>query len=770
MRYYELIPPHYNLNADKEYNMLNIRHITLLALFSVTTTLALSIAVQSATTKWEPIGLSGGGGMFSPAISPVNPKLMMINCDMGAAYISSDGGRKWQMIHYSQLRTNTSCRPAFHPTDPKTIYAANDWSGLAISKDAGVTWKSIGNLPGNLTGEIAINPSSPQQMLVGAGGGVMRSDDAGVTWTRCDGPSGEVLAFHFDQTTPGACFAGTTDGVWISKDDGKTWEKKTSGLPADGILDFSGGSNAKDGCLLYVTTPGKEEDGKYTGGIYSSTDRGNSWQCINGQGLNLETKPFDEWPMDNIAQYKHIATTNVRPRTVYAFNSSTGVPPPHNASVYRSDDAGGTWRASFQADPRWEPMNVEKDYVVYNDGQYYQDIPRIAICATNPDILLTVDNGHAYTTIDGGKSWQLAYTQQAPEIANKQRHWICNGLVVTTTWNYYIDPFKPANHYICYTDMGFARSEDGAKTWEWWALKGRAPWTNTCYELAFDPEIPGKVWGAFSNVHDIPNDNIISGRHNGNGPGGICISTDYAATWTPSNQGLPVTATTSVVIDPRSPKGNRTLYAGQFGKGVFKSTDDGKTWTAKNEGLGAPGNLRVCRVALHKDGTLFALVTALRRNGSFTKEGVGLFRSVDGGDHWAMVNESQLLLWPKDFTVDLKSSKIIYIGAADARDEKQGGLWRTTDGGATWKCILKKGPEHFGAYLHPKHPGWIYATLTEGAPDSGLWLSKDNGTSWSAMSGLPFGNAQRVTFDPADPETIYVTTFGGSVWKGPAHE
>jgi len=708
--------------------------------------------------------------MFSPAISPIDPKLMMINCDMSAAYISSDGGHNWRMIHYSQLRTSTVCRPAFHPADPHTIYAANGWAGgLSISKDTGVTWKAIGNLPGNLTGEIAINPSSPEHMLAGAGGEVWRSDDSGTTWTRCDGPSGQPLSFHFDQIAPGTWFAATVQGVWRSQDGGKTWERKASGLPAGAILAFAGGSNAKDGCILYVTVPGKLQDGKYVGGIYRSDDRGESWQSINGQGLNLETKPFDEWPMDNIAQYSQIVTTNLKPRTVYAFGSGTGVPPPHNASIYRSDDAGASWRATFQADPRWQPMNVQQDYMVSADGQYYQEKPRVTICATDPERLLVVA-GRAYTTVDGGATWQLADTEQVPAAPDQPRRWICNGLVVTTTWNYYIDPFQPNHHYISYTDLGFARSQDQGKTWEWWALKGRAPWVNTCYELAFDPEIPGKMWGAFSNVHDIPNDNIISGRHGNNGPGGVCLSTDFAATWTAAKQGLPVCATTAVVVDPRSPKGNRTLYAGQFGKGVFKSTDDGRTWTAMNQGLSTAGNLRVCRVVLHNDGTLFALTTALRRDREFTKEGVGLYRSSDAGDNWTLVNASRPLLWPKDFTVDPANSNVIYIGAANAGDDTQGGLWRTTDGGTTWNCILKKGPEHFGAYLHPKHPGWIYATLTESDPGAGLWLSKDNGATWSAMSGLPFGNAQRVAFDPADPQTIYVTTFGGSIWKGPAQE
>jgi hypothetical protein len=51
-----------------------------------------------------------------------------------------------------------------------------------------------------------------------------------------------------------------------------------------------------------------------------------------------------------------------------------------------------------------------------------------------------------------------------------------------------------------------------------------------------------------------------------------------------------------------------------------------------------------------------------------------------------------------------------------------------------------------------------------------LWLSKDDGATWTAMAGLPFANAQRVAFDPADDSVIYVTTFGGSVWRGPAAE
>ena len=111
--------------------------------------------------------------------------------------------------------------------------------------------------------------------------------------------------------------------------------------------------------------------------------------------------------------------------------------------------------------------------------------------------------------------------------------------------------------------------------------------------MAFDPAVPGKMWGAFSDVHDIPNDNIISERHGHNRPGGVCTSRDFGATWQAEADGIPAKPVTSIVLDPHSPAGKRTLYAGVFMEGVYKSTDDGTTWTLKKNGLGDPQNMRV---------------------------------------------------------------------------------------------------------------------------------------------------------------------------------
>lgn len=739
--------------------------------------LALMPAVaHPAPLAWQPVGLSGGGGMFSPAISPLDPNLMMLNCDMSAAYISEDGGHNWRMIHHSQLKSDIRCRPAFHPARAGVIYASSRGQ-LRVSRDRGKTFRPIGNLKERLAGEIAIDPSAPDTMLVGTRNGrCWLSRDAGATWAECPGPNGLVLSFHFDHTGGRqAMFAATERGIWRSDDQGRTWARKTGGLPSTEIRGFAGGSDAQHNLsMIYCSVPSKIVSGHLTGGIYRSRDRGETWQRAMGQGINVETRAADRWAYGPIAQYRQVLTTDANPLIVYATNTSTGFAPPHHNTVYRSDNGGQTWRDTYFMDPRFTRYNVAPNYVTASTGQSYKggDTPfAVAICNRDPQrVVLLVSR--CYITHNGGDTWFNGDTYPAAgERPGPGSRWVCNGLVVTTTWHYYVDPRQSNRHYIAYTDIGWARSLDQGQTWIWWDKDSWAPWRNTCYEVAFDPDTPGKMWGAFSNVHDIPNDNIISERHGHDRPGGVCVSRDFGASWKQRAEGIPARPVTSIVLDPRSPRGARTLYAGVFMDGVYKSTDDGNTWTRQRRGLGDMKNRRVSRVILHRDGTLLAMICAKRPapGKPLMREGVGLYRSRDGAETWQKISNSHPFLYPKDFTVRPQRSNEILVGACDAGwGDKSGGLYRTTDGGKHWQRIGRQGRQTFGGYFHPRRDGWIYMTLTEGAPGAGLWLSRDNGQNWQAFDDLPFANIQRVQFDPTDDRLIYVTTFGGSVWRGPA--
>jgi photosystem II stability/assembly factor-like uncharacterized protein len=718
---------------------------------------------------WTPVGLTGGGAMYMPSISPHDPNLILITCDMSGAYRTTDGGKTWEMLHFEHLLGSTRCRSVFDPQDPNVIYGAHGYRGsLRVSRDRGKTWSPLGaGLPSGLL-DLAIDPAGAGLMLAGTREGVFRSEDSGQSWEKGAGFEGRSVGLHIEpggSQEPRHCFAASTEGVFVSLDNGLNWEQTGEGLPQKALVDFVGGSSV-DRSILYCTIESEIIDGQYVGGVYRSTDGGQTWAQAMGQGIDISEREFTRrgrtWT--SVPSYTFVVANSVRPEVVYVAQRRPG-------QVYRSDDAGDSWRPTYFANPEEEGFNVEPSYSMAETGRGGSTASGLGIDPKNPETVVMTDWFKCQITRDGGKSWQTLHTRSSkPErFLEKGQEWVNNGLVVTSVWHYYIDPFERNRHYIAYTDVKFARSVDSGKTW---ISDFARPLRNTTYELAFDPEIPGKIWGAFADMHDIPNGNIIHGRHyRERSGGGVGISEDFAVSWKDTSEGLVEEPVTSIVLDPNSEKNARTLYAALFEAGVFKSVDDGKTWTNKSKGLGEPEkNMRACRLILHNDGTLFCLVTALKKDDEFQPEGPGLYRSRDGAESWEYLNESLPLLWPKDYDVDPRDSNVIYLGAADANQSREGGLYKTTDGGKTWQLIGREGPQTFGATIHPNRPDWVYMCLTESAPGSGLWLSKNGGDSWKQFRGIPFRNVQRVSFDSSDDTVIYVNTFGGSVWKGPAEE
>jgi len=88
----------------------------------------------------------------------------------------------------------------------------------------------------------------------------------------------------------------------------------------------------------------------------------------------------------------------------------------------------------------------------------------------------------------------------------------------------------------------------------------------------------------------------------------------------------------------------------------------------------------------------------------------------------------------------------------------------SVDGGATWRNVLAKDQHVYDVTVDPRPPNVGYACGFE----SSAWRSSDRGETWQRIRGYHFKWGHRVVPDPSNSKMIYITTFGGSVWHGPA--
>jgi len=95
---------------------------------------------------------------------------------------------------------------------------------------------------------------------------------------------------------------------------------------------------------------------------------------------------------------------------------------------------------------------------------------------------------------------------------------------------------------------------------------------------------------------------------------------------------------------------------------------------------------------------------------------------------------------------------------------QQGGVFLSTDGGQHWQNVLDRTQRVYDVTVDPRNPNVVYAAGSESA----AFRSVDRGVTWSRIAGFNFRVARRVIPDPVDSSKIYITTFGSSVWHGPA--
>jgi photosystem II stability/assembly factor-like uncharacterized protein len=289
-----------------------------------------------------------------------------------------------------------------------------------------------------------------------------------------------------------------------------------------------------------------------------------------------------------------------------------------------------------------------------------------------------------------------------------------------------------------------------------------------------------------SAVAGVPGDPNV--YYAGAASGGIFKSTDGGVHWSPIFDKQPVSSIGALAVAPSDPN---VVYAGtgepfirsniSIGWGMFRSTDAGQTWT--RAGLENTG--RIARIVVHPSNPDLVYAAALGHAYGPQPER-GIFRSSDGGRNWERVLFVNDSTGASDLIMDPTNPRILYAGTwqieihtwGRTSGGAGGGIWKTTDGGSTWRRLAGPGlpTRHVGKVglaMSGANPRRIYALIEtgDGVPlpdgretDTGrLFRSDDGGDSWTIASHdrevagrTHYYNRMAVT--PDNPDEAYFAT------------
>jgi len=733
--------------------------------------------------KWTIIGPGGGGSMFFPTVSPHDPSLMLIACDMTGAYITRDAGKSWREFN---LRNRVDSF-AFDPSDPRVIYAGS--SGVFRSDDRGTSWRLVlpepskgvtermvgdhadhaflsPGWPGGKVQAIRVDPTNRSRVLAAVRADriyVFRSEDGAKTWTRLmDAPDANAYTLYLDPASPEGdrlLYLLTSSSVYRTRLGQPKPERVSLPATITSVKHAAAGfDSASRRSVLYLIGPPAWREDRFHTGVWRSADGGQSWDELSG-GLEKdlagpEAKVLPEFNFIGISE-RHAATAYLG---VVRHPEKASGKVEDFFGILKTVDSGDTWGWVVRSSERPNPPNRTDGWIGRNYDAGWGGSPHgIGVSPTKPDVAVATDYGTAYYTMDGGKKWVQVYCNDHPDGSVSTR-----GLDVTTAYGVHFDPFDRDHLAISYTDIGFFHSFNGGKTWTQ-ALKGvPREWINTCYWLVFDPEVKGKAWSVWGNAHDLPRPKMFRGNFD-RYLGGVCRTEDGCRTWEKTSRGMPDnTVSTHIVLDPRSPRDARVLYVAGFGKGVFKSTDGGNSWKEASSGLG--DNRNAWRLVLLPDGTLYLMVARGLRNGAVVDG--ALYRSADGAQTWQLVPMPAGANAPNDLVFDPSNPAKMYLACWPypiAGVERHGGLYVTEDGGASWRQTFNESAHVYGVTLDPSHAGRLFINTF----DSAAYRSDDSGRNWRRLEGYNFKWGHHAILDPHNPSMLYLTTFGSSVWYGP---
>ncbi len=647
-------------------------------------------AAGAATSSWQSIGPSGGVAL-SVAVDPSDPATAYAASGAAGLFKTVDAGLSWSHSD-AGLRPGVLLRVVVDPGTPATVYVAagplsfgteGAGGGLFKSTDGGVTWAPAASglggtgafsLPEFLS-DLAIDPQTPATLYAAVGNRVFKSVDGAASWMDSGAglrPEATVNTVAVDPVQPATLYAGTSIGVWKSLDAGASWLPARRGMAQAPIVALAVDPRAHG----TVYAGAQSFDPARLHGLFVSADGGATWT----------SRPVAAGNPAVVC----VAVSPAADRAVFACAAGKG--------VVKSLDGGLHWQAADQGLPA-------------------ADFAALAIAPSLPSRLFagvgaTANGGPAvYRSLNEGIFWRP----------------FANGIDAVNVTALAVDPRRAGRVYLGTGDpsgsgvSGVLRTLDDGATWTT-ADNGLGAALSVS-ALAIDPLAPATLY--------VETDGGFFASHNG------------ASLW--SRPGAPFQGAPPLVVDPQTPA---TLYS-SGPAGQYKSRDGGATWTLiLAESFPAAS---VFALAPSAPSTLYLAEFIASIVPSYS-----LFASQNGGAAFQGVFDEPAEL--PILAVDPTQPQTLYFELANT-SYTQPGLFKSTDGGHTRTLLLSGDEPAFSLAIDAANPAVLYAGTA-----NDVIVSRDGGATWTELApGLPPVPVNQLAFGPG--ATLYAALQGNGVYR-----
>ena len=739
---------------------------------------------------WRELGpVVTGGRIVDLAVHPQRRQTYWVAAASGGLWRTDDGGMTFT-AQFQDAYSISIGDLAVAPSNGDVLYVgtgeANNqrssyWGdGVHKSTDGGKTWRHVGLRGTEHIGRVVVHPQNPDVVYVAALGalytpnderGLYRTRDGGESWERVHhlGPDVGFVDVALDPHHPEVLIAasyerrrrawnlqegGPGSRLWRSVDGGDKWQMLADGLPAGDLGRIGVDVFAGDGQTVYATIENlNPAPAAAPATAPSGDDAPGRRQPASDVAAEVLADPVAFADHERRALQAQDPQRAPRKRLV-------------GGEVYRSDDAGKTWRKTHQTGD------------IGGAPAYYYGQIRVDPTDKETVYVLSVP---VHRSTDGGKTWTPRRGAAGfAETLHVDHH---------ALW---IDP-KDGQHCLLGNDGGLAETWDGGKTWR---HTPRLPILQF-YTVAADLAVPYRVYGGLQDngtwgfpIHGRTSAGITSndafrigggdGFYVGNDPHdpdlvycesqfGV-ISRQHLRTGerkaiSPRAQKgeapLRYNWMTPFVLSPHAP---HTLYVGsQF---VHRSRDRGDTWTTvsadltSNDADKKQGDVPHCTIA--------TLAESPRQEGWLwvgTDDG-RVWTSRDGGGRWTELTErfpaAVRGLWVSRVEASPHQAATAFVAFTGYRDDhRKPYVFRTDDGGESWRSIATGLPDEPVNVVrqHPRNE----ACLLVGT-EMGAYASVDHGASWYRLGkGLPRVAVHDLIVHAREPHVL-VGTHGRGIW------